>query len=164
MNTYTAPAETHIGHAHLRVADLDRAVAFYRDVLGFAVRFYDPASGLPMAALAAGDYHHHIALNTFVSRDGTPSPPGHTRLHHIAIVYPDRRALAQAVRSVLDHGHAIDSAEDHGGSESVYLRDPDGNGLELYWDRPRDQWFDAAGRPVIKAEPFDLDELLAELK
>jgi catechol 2,3-dioxygenase len=163
MSTYTAPAETRIGHAHLRVADLDRAVAFYRDVLGFTVRWYEPASGLPLAILGAGNYHHHIALNTFVSCGGTPPPPGHTGLHHIAILYPGRRDLASVVRRVLDHGHTIDEVEDHGGSESVYVCDPDGNGLELTWDRPYEQWFDADGRPVMKAEPFDVADLLAEL-
>jgi catechol 2,3-dioxygenase len=164
MSDYTTPPETRIGHAHLRVADLDRAVAFYRDVLGFTVRWYEPASGLPLAALGAGTYHHHIALNTFVSQGGTPPPAGHTGLHHIAILYPSRRDLAGVVRRVLDHQHSLDSFEDHGGSESVYLRDPDGNGLELTWDRPYEQWFDADGRPVVKAEPLDIAELLAELE
>jgi catechol 2,3-dioxygenase len=163
MNSYIAPAETRIGHAHLRVADLDRAVAFYRDVLGFTVRWYEPASGMPLAFLAAGDYHHHIGLNTLVSYGGTPPPAGHTGLHHIAILYPSRRELARVVRRVLDHGHTIDEVEDHGVNEAVYLRDPDGNGLELTWDRPYAGWFDADGRPVMKAEPFDVAELLAEL-
>jgi catechol 2,3-dioxygenase len=164
MSPYTAPAETRIGHAHLRVADLDRAVAFYRDVLGFTVRWYDPASGLPMAFLAAGDYHHHIALNTMLSRGGTPPPRGHTGLHHVAILYPSRRDLACVVQRALDYGHTIDEAEDHGVNEAVYLRDPDGNGLELTWDRPDAQFFDADGRPNLKAEPFDIADLLAELE
>jgi catechol 2,3-dioxygenase len=163
MSEYMTPPETRIGHAHLRVADLDRAVPFYRDVLGFTVRWYEPASGLPLAILGAGSYHHHIALNTFVSAGGTPPPAGHTGLHHIAILYPSRRDLAYVTQRVLEHGHTIDSVDDHGGSQSVYLRDPDGNGLELTWDLPYERWFDAEGRPIIKAEPLDIAELLAEL-
>jgi catechol 2,3-dioxygenase len=155
--------ETRIGHGHLRVADLDRALAFYRDVLGFKVTFYGPTIGVPMALLAAGHYHHHIGLNTMLSRDGTPPPPGHTGLHHLAILYPNRWELARAVKRVLDHGYTFDEFEEHGISQSAYFRDPDGNGLELYYDRPSEQWFDSDGNLVGRAEPFDLSSLLAEL-
>jgi catechol 2,3-dioxygenase len=149
-----------IGHVHLRVADLDRAVQFYRDVLGFAVTGYGPDMGLPIAFLAAGDYHHHIGLNTFNSLDGTRPPEGHTGLHHVAILYPDRETLAEAVQRLVDHDWPIDSAEDHGATVSIYLNDPDGNGLELYYDRPREYWLDENGRPVVKAEQFDWQDLL----
>ncbi len=148
-----------VGHVHLRVADLDRAIAFYRDGLGFSVTADGREAGLPMAFLAAGDYHHHIGLNTWETDGGTP-PPGHTGLYHVAFLYPDRRELARAVRRLLDHGVTIDHGTDHGGSVSVYLDDPDGNGIELYYDRPRSDWYDADGRPVLKAERFDAHELL----
>ncbi len=151
-----------IGHVHLRVADLDRAMAFYRDMLGFNVTVNGAQFGLPMVLLAAGDYHHHLALNTFLSANGTPPPTGHTGLHHIALLYPDRQELARAVQRLLEHAYPLDSADDHGGTVSVYLRDPDGNGLELYYDRPREAWFDAQGQPIMQAEPFDPRDLLAE--
>jgi catechol 2,3-dioxygenase len=151
-----------IGHVNLRVADLDRAAAFYRDVLGFVQTADARPAGVPMVTLAADGYHHHIALNTFSSSGGTPPSAEHTGLHHVAFLYADRPALARAVRRLLDHGYPIDAAVDHGGTEAVYLRDPDGNGLELYYDRPRTTWFDAQGRLVIKAEPFDVRELITE--
>lgn len=153
-------ATPQIGHVHLRVADLDRAVEFYRDVLGFNVTGYGPDMGLPIAFLAAGDYHHHIGLNTFQSLGGTRPPEGHTGLYHVAILYPDQESLAEAVQRLVDHEWPIDSAEDHGATVSIYLNDPDGNGLELYYDRPREYWLDANGRPVIKAEQFDWHDLL----
>ncbi len=149
-----------IGHVHLRVADLDRAIQFYRDVLGFNVTGYGPAMGLPIAFLAAGDYHHHIGLNTFHSLGGTLPPQGHTGLHHVAILYPHRAALGAAVQRLADHHWPIDSAEDHGATVSIYLRDPDGNGLELYYDRPPEFWVDENGRPVVKAEQFDWHDLI----
>ncbi|HEX9438025.1 MAG TPA: VOC family protein [Roseiflexaceae bacterium] len=152
-----------IGHVHLRVANLERATAFYRDVLGFAVTADARAVGLQMVLLAAGDYHHHIALNTWLSEGGTPPPAGHTGLHHMAILYPDRHELARAVQNLLDHDYPIDEGEDHGATVSVYLRDPDGNGIELYYDRPQEIWFDPQGHPILKAEPFDPHDLLAEL-
>lgn len=164
MSDASLPPTVQIGHVHLRVADLERATRFYRDVLGFGVTVYGPTVGLQAAFLAAGDYHHHIGLNTFVSAGGTPPPPGHTGLHHFAILYPDRRTLAQAVQRIQEHDYPLDRAQDHGGTVSVYLRDPDENGIELYYDRPREAWFDGEGRPILKAEPFDLQELLAELK
>jgi catechol 2,3-dioxygenase len=149
-----------VGHVHLRVAELDRALAFYRDALGFGVTADARHAGLEMVLLAAGDYHHHIGLNTFDSLGAAPPPAGHTGLYHVALLYPDRRELARAVRRLLEHGYPIDHATDHGGSVSVYLSDPDGNGLELYYDRPRADWLDAAGRPILKAERFDYHDLL----
>src|SRR5690349_22856546 len=148
------PAETRIGHVHLKVADLDRAVEFYRDALGFDVinRYGDQA-----AFLSAGGYHHHIGLNTWESRGGSPPPPGTTGLYHVAIRYPDRKTLAQAVQSVIDAGIPLSGASDHGVSEAVYLHDPDQNGIELYRDRPRDQWPED-----MYTAPLDLQALLSE--
>jgi catechol 2,3-dioxygenase len=149
-----------IGHIHLKVADLERAIAFYRDVLGFAVtdRF-----GRNAAFLSAGGYHHHIGLNTWESRGGPPPAPGTTGLYHAAILYPTRADLADAVRRLLAHGIRIDGAADHGVSEAIYLRDPDGNGLELYWDRPRGRWPRRAdGSVAMVTEALDLEALLRE--
>ena len=160
MSRATIHPAARIGHVHLCVADLDRATTFYRDALGFTVTADARAAGLPMVLLAAGDYHHHLALNTFASAGGTPPPPGHTGLHHVAILYPDRHALADAVRHLLDRDHPLDAAEDHGATVAVYLRDPDGNGLELAYDRPRAAWFDGRGNPILKAERFDPRDLL----
>jgi catechol 2,3-dioxygenase len=148
-----------VGHIHLRVADLDRSIAFYRDGLGFGLVADGRPFGLDAAFLAAGDYHHHVGLNTWESEGGTPPPPGHTGLYHVAFVYPDRRELAGAVQRLRDHGYEIDHATDHGGTVSVYLDDPDGNGVELYYDRPRETWFDAAGNPVLKADRIPLEEI-----
>ncbi len=126
-----------IGHVHLKVADIDRALGFWRDVLGFeeTVRY-----GGEAVFLSAGGYHHHIGLNTWESKGGSPPPPGTTGLFHVAIRYPTREALADALRRLLDAGIRLDGATDHGVSEALYLRDPDGNGVELYWDRPREDW------------------------
>jgi catechol 2,3-dioxygenase len=151
-----------VGHVHFRVADLDRALAFYRDALGFDVTADARRVGLPMVLLAAGDYHHHVGLNTWDSAGATPPPSGHTGLYHVAFVYPDRRELGRAVRRLLDNDYPIDHATDHGGTVSVYLSDPDGNGVELYYDRPRAEWYDGDGRPVLKSDSFDHRELLAE--
>jgi catechol 2,3-dioxygenase len=143
-----------IGHVHLKVSDLERAVAFYRDVLGFEVqhRYGDQA-----AFLSAGGYHHHIGLNTWQSKGGSPPPPGTTGLFHVAIRYPDRKTLAQAVKAVVDAGVPLSGASDHGVSEAIYLHDPDENGIELYHDRPREQW-----PTEMFTAPLDLQELLAE--
>ncbi len=118
-------------------------------------------TGMDAVFLAAGDYHHHIGLNTWESRGAAPPPPGHTGLYHVAFLYPDRRELGRAVRRLLDHGVAVDHATDHGGTVAVYLDDPDGNGVELSYDRPRARWFDDAGRPVLRADPIDVGELVA---
>jgi catechol 2,3-dioxygenase len=160
MDTFTSHPATRIGHVHLRVGDLEKYVAFYRDLLGFSVFADGRQIGVPTVFLAAGEYHHHIGLNTFQSANGTPAPMGHTGLHHAAILYPDRRELAKAVRRLLEKDYPVDSAADHGGTISVYLKDPDGNGLELYYDLPREAWFDAQGRPVIKNDAFDVRALL----
>ncbi len=150
---------TRIGHVHLKVADLDRALAFYSGVLGFELQYRRPGA----AFLSAGGYHHHIALNTWASAGGTPPPAGHTGLFHAAILYPDRAALARAVRSVRAAGHPLTGASDHGVSEAVYLDDPDGNGLELYRDRPRPEWpRDAQGGIEMWTRRLDLEALLAE--
>ncbi len=151
---------TDIGHVHLRVSDLDRAVAFYRDVLGFEVtgRLGDQA-----AFLSAGGYHHHIGLNTWESRGGSPPPPGTTGLYHVAIRFPTRNALANALQGLIDARYPIEGASDHAVSEAIYLSDPDGNGLELYWDRPREEWPVAAdGGIAMTVEPLDVKDLLAE--
>jgi catechol 2,3-dioxygenase len=162
MPTAAIHPAVRVGHVHLRVADLDRALRFYRDALGFAVTADARPAGLDMVLLAAGDYHHHIGLNTFESAGATPPPPEHTGLYHVAFLYPDRRELAGAVQRLLDHGAPIDHATDHGGTISVYLSDPDNNGVELYYDRPRAEWTDANGRPVLKADHFDPHDLLPD--
>ena len=149
-----------IGHVHLKVSDLDRAVSFYRDVLGFeeTTRIGDQA-----AFLSAGGYHHHIGLNTWESKGGSPPPRGSTGLFHTAIRYPDRAALAKALRRVVEAGVPLTGASDHGVSEAIYLNDPDGNGVELYYDRPREDWrHDPEGKLVMISEPLDLNALLAE--
>lgn len=151
-----------IGHVHLKVADIKRALAFYRDVLGFEVT---QRMGPAAAFLSAGGYHHHIGLNIWESRDGSPPPPGTTGLYHFAILYPTRRELADAVKRVTAAGIPLDGAADHGVSEAIYLRDPDGNGVELYWDRPETLWpRDTSGDLQMVTEPLDLVDLLAELQ
>ncbi|MEQ9258944.1 MAG: VOC family protein [Roseovarius sp.] len=149
-----------IGHVHLKVADLDRAIGFYSGVLGFEVtQRYGPQA----AFLAAGGYHHHIGLNTWESKGGTPPPRGHTGLYHTAFLYPDRAQLADALRRVVEAGIAIEGAADHGVSEAIYLSDPDGNGVELYRDRPEAEWpRDAQGNLEMVNAPLDLEALLAE--
>ena len=147
-----------IGHVHLKVADLERSLAFYRDVLGFEVmqRF-----GRQAAFLSSGSYHHHLGLNTWESAGGQPPAPGSTGLYHVALLYPSRAELADAVRRVVNAGIPLQGAADHGVSEAVYLRDPDGNGLELYWDRPKEKWPRTAdGALAMGTEPLDLDGLL----
>ena len=148
----------HIGHVHLRVSDLERTTAFYRDVLGFDLT----VTRSSYAFLSAGGYHHHIGLNTWQSAGGTPPPEGHTGLLHFAILYPNRRELARTVERLLNSGYPIEGAQDHGVSVAVYLSDPDGNGIELAYDRPRNEWFDSRGNPNIKGEPFDPRDLLVE--
>ena len=147
-----------IGHVHLKVSDLERAVAFYRNVLGFAVsgRLGDRA-----AFLAADDYHHHIGLNTFESRGAAPPPAASTGLYHLAIRYPTRASLARALRRLNAHGVELTGASDHGANEALYLTDPDGNGLELSWDRPRSEWpRTAEGHLALVNLPLDVDALL----
>jgi catechol 2,3-dioxygenase len=147
-----------IGHVHLKVADLERALAFYRNVLGFEVT---QRHGTQAAFLSAGGYHHHIGLNTWESAGGKPPPPGATGLYHVAILYPTRLELADALRRVLQAGIPLDGASDHGVSEAIYLGDPDNNGVELYWDRPKEQWPRASdGGILMDTRPLDLDQLL----
>ena len=150
-----------IGHVHLKVADLDRAIDFYRDVLGFDLmqRMGDQA-----AFLSAGGYHHHIGLNTWESKGGSPPPPGSTGLFHVAIRYPTRPALADALKRLVENRVPLSGASDHGVSEALYLNDPDGNGIELYRDRPREEWpmaEDGKGVAMVSI-PLDLEALLAE--
>ena len=157
---FTAPAETKIGHVHLKVADLDRAVAFYTDMLGFTVT---ARYGTGAAFLSAGGYHHHIGLNTWESKDGTAPPPHHTGLYHTAILYPSRADLARVFKRVVDAGWEIDGAADHGVSEAIYFRDPDGNGVEIYRDRPQAEWpKDETGNLKMFNARLDLKALLDE--
>ena len=155
-----APASAGIGHVHLKVADLDRAIGFYCGVLGFAVM---QQYGRGAAFLGAGGYHHHIGLNTWESAGGTPPPPGHTGLYHTAFLFPDRASLGRVLARVIAAGIPLDGAADHGVSEAIYLRDPDGNGVELYRDRPPAEWpLDAAGHLRMGNAPLDLQALLDE--
>ena len=159
--TYTIPAQTRIGHVHLKVADLDRALAFYRDLLGFSlVMMY----GQDAAFISAGGYHHHIGLNTWYSKGGPPAPVRSAGLFHTAILYPTRRDLAVAYKRLQDANYPLTGVADHGVSEALYLNDPDHNGVELYWDRPVDQWPQKPDGSVdIYTKPLDLDDLLKEL-
>jgi catechol 2,3-dioxygenase len=153
-------AKVRIGHVHLKVADLERALKFYRDVLGFELtqRF-----GSQAAFLSAGGYHHHIGLNTWESAGGSPPLPGTTGLYHVAILYPTRALLADALRRLRAAGIELDGAADHGVSEALYLRDPDGNGVELYWDRPKERWPRTPdGGLAMFTRTLDLDALLDE--
>jgi len=152
--------QTRIGHVHLKVSDLERAIRFYRDVLGFELT---QRYGREAAFLSAGGYHHHIGLNTWESAGGSPPPPGTIGLYHLAILYPSRADLADALRRLLDAGIPLEGASNHGVSEALYLRDPDGNGVELYWDRPRDQWpRNKQGEIEMFTRPLDLNDLLRE--
>jgi catechol 2,3-dioxygenase len=150
---------TRIGHVHLKVADLDRALSFWRDVLGFEVTQRRDGA----VFLSAGGYHHHIALNTWESKGGQAPPPGTTGLFHVAVLYPDRKALADALRRVVAAGINIDGASDHGVSEALYLRDPEGNGVELYRDRPEAEWpRGETGELSMFTRRLDLQALMAE--
>jgi catechol 2,3-dioxygenase len=154
--------DVRIGHVHLKVADLDRSLAFYCGVLGFQLM---QRMGSGAAFISAGGYHHHIGLNTWESEGGSAPPQGSTGLYHLAIVYPSRRELADALRRLIAAKIPLDGASDHGVSEALYLRDPDNNGVELYWDRPRDQWpRNAEGGLSMLTQRLDLQGLLAELK
>ena len=149
-----------IGHVHLKVSDIDRALGFYRDVLGFeeTTRYGDQA-----VFISAGGYHHHIGLNTWESLGGSPPPPGTTGLYHVAIRYPTRAALADALRRLVESGISLDGASDHGVSEALYLHDPDGNGIELYRDRPKEEWpRDEDGNVTMFTRPADLQGILDE--
>lgn len=154
--------ETRIGHVHLKVADLERAVEFYKNVLGFEItsRIGDSA-----AFLSAGGYHHHIGLNTWESKNGKQAPQGNVGLYHFAILVPNRKELAKVVKRLMDKKWPIDGAVDHGVSEAIYLRDPDGNGIEIYADRTRTKWpKDAEGKILMYTKPLDFEGLMKELK
>lgn len=159
MTTSAIPAETRIGHVHLKVADLERAIGFYRDLMGF-----DLLMNFGTAAfLSAGGYHHHLGLNTWESKDGPPPAPGTTGLYHFAINYPTRRDLAVALVRLLEGGWGIDGASDHGTHEAIYLHDPDFNGIELAWDRAPADWPRHDGKIVFSRQPLDFPSLLGEL-
>lgn len=162
MNTTNQPIHpgVRIGHVHLKVADLERAIGFYRDVLGFELT---QRYGKQAAFLSAGGYHHHIALNTWESSGGSAPPPGSTGLFHLAILYPTRAELADALRRLIHAGIPLEGASDHGVSEALYLRDPDSNGVELYWDRPKENWpRTETGELNMITEPLDLESLTRE--
>ncbi|HTL07307.1 MAG TPA: VOC family protein [Chitinophagaceae bacterium] len=162
MDAYTVPAQTRIGHVHLKVADLDRSLAFYRDLLGFKeMQRY----GSSAVFISAGGYHHHIGLNTWYSKNSGPAPVKAAGLFHTAILYPTRKDLATIFQRLLAANYPLTGASDHGVSEALYLDDPDKNGVELYWDKPREQWpVDATGNLLMSTDALDLNDLLAELK
>jgi catechol 2,3-dioxygenase len=157
----TIDAGVRIGHVHLKVADLDRALAFYVGVLGFTETYRRAGA----AFISAGGYHHHIGLNTWESKGGSPPAPGTTGLYHIAILYPTRKLLADALQRLIVARIPLEGASDHGVSEAIYLRDPDDNGVELYWDRPKQQWPQKSdGSLEMFTRPLDLHDLLKELE
>jgi catechol 2,3-dioxygenase len=160
VSTDAIDPQVRIGHVHLKVSNLERSLTFYRDILGFEVT---QQYGSQAAFLSAGGYHHHIGLNTWESLEGSPPPRQATGLYHAAIVYPSRRGLAHALKRVLDAGIVLDGASDHGVSEAIYLHDPDHNGIELYWDRPKELWpRDSQGGLAMITRPLDLAALLKE--
>lgn len=159
--SYIVPAQTTIGHVHLKVSDIDKALAFYHDLLGFQIMH---RYGTQAVFISAGDYHHHIGLNTWQSKGAPPAPAHSCGLFHTAILYPTRKDLAFIFRRLADAGYPLTGTADHGVSEAIYLDDPDGNGVELYWDRPREVWpVDANGNLKIITDPLDLHNLLTEL-
>ena len=156
--SYTIPAGTRIGHIHLKVVDLERSLKFYRDLLGFEVQQYYGDSAV---FISAGGYHHHIGLNTWHSKGAGPAPINTAGLFHTAILYPTRKDLAVALKKLVEADYPLTGASDHGVSEAIYLNDPDRNGVELYWDRPKDQWpKDEKGNLVMMTDPLDLNDLL----
>jgi catechol 2,3-dioxygenase len=156
--SYTIPAETRIGHVHLKVSDIDRALKFYRDLLGFEITEW---YGTSAVFLSAGGYHHHIGLNTWYSKNAAPASRNSAGLFHSAILYPTRKDLAVALKRVIDAGYPITGASDHGVSQAIYLDDPDKNGVELYWDRPKEEWpRDAEGNLQMVTEALDVEDLL----
>ena len=159
---YIAPSDTRIGHVHLKVSDIDRALAFYRDLLGFEVM---QRYGTQAVFLSAGGYHHHIGLNTWYSKGAAPAPVNSAGLFHAAIVYPARKDLAVIFKRLTDARYPLTGASDHGVSEAIYLNDPDNNGVELYWDKPKEIWpFNDEGELQMFTEPLDYHSLLAELE
>src|SRR5688572_11775044 len=157
---YKIPASTGIGHVHLKVSDLDKALAFYQGLLGFEIM---QRYGTQAVFISAGGYHHHIGLNTWFSKNAPPAPQRACGLFHTAIVYPTRKDLAIVLKRLVEAGYPLTGASDHGVSEAIYLDDPDGNGVELYWDKPRENWpLDATGNLQMITEQLDLDDLLRE--
>ena len=155
---YTVPPNTRIGHVHLKVADLERSLKFYRDVLGFEVQQYYGDSAV---FISAGGYHHHIGLNTWHSKNASPAPVRAAGLYHTAILYPTRKDLAIVLKRLIDAQYPLTGASDHGVSEAIYLNDPDRNGVELYWDKPKEQWpHDEKGNLIMMTEALDLEDLL----
>jgi catechol 2,3-dioxygenase len=155
---YTVPAGTRIGHVHLKVTDLERSLKFYRDLLGFELQQY---FGDSAAFISAGGYHHHIGLNTWHSKNTGPSPTKAAGLYHTAILYPTRKDLAVVLKRIIEAKYPLTGASDHGVSEAIYLDDPDKNGVELYWDKPKEQWpVDAKGNLQMITERLDIEELL----
>jgi catechol 2,3-dioxygenase len=162
MSDYKLPAQTRIGHVHLKVSDLQRSMAFYCDLLGFELM---TMYGDQAAFISAGGYHHHIGLNTWQSKGAPPAPQYAPGLFHTAILYPERKDLAAILQRLIDNGYPLTGASDHGVSEALYLDDPDGNGVELYWDRPHDKWpMDAQGNIAMYTRQLDIPGLLALLK
>ncbi|HRO43042.1 MAG TPA: VOC family protein [Flavipsychrobacter sp.] len=159
---YKAPVQTHIGHVHLRVSDIDRALTFYQGLLGFEITM---KYGTQAVFLSAGGYHHHIGLNTWHSKDHPPAPITGPGLYHAAILYPTRKDLAAILQRLLQANYPLTGASDHGVSEAIYLNDPDNNGIELYWDKPREQWpINDDGSLNMYTRPLDVEDLLRELK
>jgi catechol 2,3-dioxygenase len=159
-SSYKIPATTRIGHVHLKVADLERAKAFYVGLLGFEVMQH---FGTQAAFISAGGYHHHIGLNTWYSKNGSAPPRNSTGLFHTAILFATRRQLAIALKRLLDANYPLTGVADHGVSEALYLDDPDGNGVELYWDKPKELWpFDASGNLQMVTESLNIEDLLKE--
>lgn len=156
--SYQVPAATRIGHVHLKVADLERSLTFYRDLLGFKVMQHYGSSAV---FVSAGGYHHHIGLNTWHSKNASPAPVHAAGLYHVAILYPERKDLAVITKRLIDANYPLTGASDHGVSEAIYLNDPDHNGIELYWDKPREAWpVDAEGNLQMITEALDLEDLL----
>ena len=157
MSTYKIPAAARIGHVHLKVTDLGKALSFYQELLGFEIT---QRYGSDAVFISAGGYHHHIGLNTWYSKDAGPAPQRAAGLFHTAILYPERKDLAQILKRLTEAGYPLTGAADHGVSEALYLDDPDGNGVELYWDKPREQWpVDSMGNLLMKTDPLDLKTL-----
>jgi catechol 2,3-dioxygenase len=159
---YKVPAQTKIGHVHLKVADIDRSLQFYRNILGFEITQHYGSSAV---FLSAGGYHHHIGLNTWHSKNAAPAPINSAGLYHIAILYPTRKDLAEVLMRLVQAKYPLTGASDHGVSQALYLNDPDGNGVELYWDYPREKWpLDAQGNLQMITDALDLEDLLLELE
>lgn len=158
MSDYKIPAQTHIGHVHLKVADLERSLKFYRDILGFEVQQYYGDSAV---FISAGGYHHHIGLNTWQSKNAGPAPVNTAGLYHVAILYPNRKDLATILKRLMEANYPLTGASDHGVSEALYMNDPDRNGVELYWDKPKENWpVDNSGNLQMITEALDIEDLL----